>query len=193
MQLVGFCLLWPCLLFGSVISIVGDSITAGACVKEGEGYVEVLKKRYLEEEKDIKILCCPYTGALTSHGPGSTKELINLEKPDYFVIFLGINDAGLGVPEEIIKQNFSAMISMAQPLCKYVILGLVSASTVNPRYNFTLCSVYSYLLENYEVYPIMLLSDEVLATAQDRIHPNAEGHQMIAEKLYEVFHILGEY
>jgi lysophospholipase L1-like esterase len=39
----------------------------------------------------------------------------------------------------------------------------------------------------------MLLGPEVLATAPDGIHPDADGHQMIADYLYEALHEVGAY
>lgn len=192
MKFALFFILYPLIAFGSInISIVGDSITAGAFVEKGESYVDVLRQRYLHERKDVKILDRPFCGALTEYGKGSTLELLEMEKPDYFVIFLGINDAGFNVPQEIVIENFSAMISMAEPYCKAVILCGVNACTVNPSYNETLVSIYIYLIDAFKIYPVMLLNEEVLSTAHDGIHPDAKGHQMMADALYDALENCG--
>lgn len=185
MKFLWILLICPIMVFGSTnISIVGDSITAGAFVKKGKSYVDLLRQRYVMEGKDVKISDCPFNGAMTKDGPGSIKELLDIEEPDYLIIFLGINDAGHNVPEEIVKENFSAMISMAQHKCKVILCG-VNACTVNPGYNATLVSIYFYLFKTFKIYPVMILDEKVLATAHDGIHPNVEGHQMMADYLYD--------
>lgn len=191
--LISFLLIPFCLFASTNVSIIGDSISEGFGVQPGECYVDLLRQRYIQEGKDIQIINRSYKGAQTDTGEMATVQLLTMDKPDYFVTFIGINDAGFNVPQSQLIANFDAMIKRAHYNCKGVILGGVNSQTVNPSYNSVLLNTYVYLINTYQVYPVMLLGTEVLATTIDGIHPDPIGHQMIANYLYDALHAVGAY
>lgn len=185
-------LLFPFFLCAQTkIAIIGDSISEGYGVADGQSYVDLLRSRYLAEGKDITIINRSYKGATTSTGEIIIVDLLTQEKPDYLVIFLGLNDAGANVPYQKLLDNFISMVSKAKPNVKRVIIGGVDTSTVNPGYLVNITNAYIYLINNFNVYPVLLLNSNVLATASDKMHPSAEGHKTIATTLYQALEASG--
>jgi acyl-CoA thioesterase-1 len=175
------------------VTIIGDSISTGYGVPAGTSYVDLLRNRYTSEGKDVALINRSYAGGLTDTAMLMGLNTITEDRPDYIILFLGINDAGFNVPQTNLMANFSSMMSRCKPNCKRIILGGVNSQTVNPSYNTVLATVYQALINAYNPYPVMLLGPEVLATAPDGIHPNQAGHQMIANYVYNALQAVGAY
>lgn len=191
MKILFLFLLLPIYIYSfNTIAIVGDSVSNGFEVKSEECFVNLLQKRYHEENKDIHVINRSFNGATTGTGKPIVFNLLAIEKPDYIVIFLGINDVGRKIPPEKLKHHFVSMVEMACFNCKKVILGGIDC--LDEKYNIILAEIYQYLIEVYDVYPTMLFGPDVKATNPGG-HPSAEGHQIIADNLYNVFHNLGLY
>lgn len=188
------CLLLPLSLFGTInIAVIGDSITMGVGATNAYGYLERLQDRYDLEGKDIKLLNRAYGGAKTDTLLAIGITTVTMEHPDYILLFLGINDAGFNVPQATLLANFSAMMQRCTGNCKKIVLGGVNSALINPVYNGILATVYSSLITTYNPYPVMLLGTDIHPYCPDLIHPNDTGHQMIADNLYNVFHLIGLY
>lgn len=191
--LLGLILL-PLSLFATTkVAIIGDSISVGFGATPGHGFVSVLQQRYITEGKDIVLLNRSYGGAPTDTLFQIGITTMAMDYPDYIVIFLGINDAGLSIPQATLLNNFSTMMVRCKSNCKRIILGGVDPAEVNAAYGAVLTNVYTYLIATYNPYPVMLLGPDILPYCADGIHPNDTGHQLIADNLYNVFHLLGEY
>lgn len=186
--------LFPLCVFATTkISVIGDSISIGLNATNRYGFVQRLQDRYISESKDIVILNRSYGGALTDTLFLVGLTTVFMDHPDYIVIFLGINDVGANTPQATLYSNFSNMMYKCTGNCTRIVLGGVNSAAINPGYNTVLANVYSALISTYNPYPVMLLGTDVLPYCSDGVHPNDTGHQMIADNLYNVFHILGVY
>lgn len=193
MKYLIFIILFPLSLFATTkIGIIGDSISLGIGASPGHGYVDLLQQRYINEGKDIQIINRSYGGATTDTSFPIAITLITNEKPDYILFFLGINDASLGVSQQVLLNNLSSAFARCNPNCKKIILGGINCS-FNPSYNNILAAVYIYLITIYNCYPPLLLSPEVISHTTDGVHPNDVGAQIIANTLYDAFHAVGAY
>jgi acyl-CoA thioesterase-1 len=189
-----FCLFLPLSIFASTkVVIIGDSISLGGGATAGNGYPDLLAKRYEEEGKDIVLINRSFAGARTDTLQIIGVNVITTDRPDYIVILLGINDATINTPQEALLNNFVSFVSKATGNCKRIILGGVETFTVNPNYKWALSNVYDHLIKKYNVYPVDLLDEEIMKTARDRLHPNNEGHQKIADLLYDALHEAAAY
>lgn len=187
-------LLFPLSLFGTInIDVIGDSITMGAGATDFYGYMDMLQHRFGVEDKDIQLHNRAYGGAKTDTLAAIGITAITFDHPDYILIFLGTNDCLANMPQATLLANFQAMMSKCTPNCKRIILGGVNSNLMNPSYNYVLAAVYGSLITSYNPYPVMLMGTDVLAHCPDSIHPDDIGHQMIADNLYNVFHVLGLY
>ncbi len=182
MKIICLFLLLPIYVYSfNTIAIVGDSVSNGFEVKSEECFVNLLQKRYQEENKDIHVINRSFNGATTGTGKTIVFNLLAIEKPDYIVIFLGINDVGRNIPPEKLKHHFVSMVEMAYFNCKKVILGGIDC--LDEKYNIILAEIYQYLIEVYDVYPVMLFGPDVIETNPGG-HPNAKGHKLISDRLY---------
>jgi lysophospholipase L1-like esterase len=178
-------LLLPLSLFASTkVTIIGDSISMGVGATPGHGYVDLLQQRYLNEGKDIALINRSYGRAYTDTLMQIGINTITMDRPDYIVIFLGINDAASKLPGDKLYANFANMIDRCTGNCKRIILGGVNSIGFSASYNETLAIVYLNLINKYDPYPVMLLGPEVIMHTHDGVHPDDVGHQMIADYLY---------
>lgn len=184
----------------TTIAIVGDSISLGVGASPGHGYVQLLQDRYNAEGKNIQIINRSYGGALTDTAFQVAINLITIERPDYIVFFLGINDCGQAFNagwnnsqlQVQIQTNLGKAFARCAGNCTRVILGGITCSFF-PNYNWPLTLAYQYLINTYNCYPSLLLGPDVVPHTTDGIHPNDTGAQILADHLYDVFHDLGVY
>ncbi len=194
-------LLFPLYLLASTkVAIIGDSISIGAGASEGHGYVDLLIKRYKEEGKDVEIINRSLGGSYTDIALNVGLTTLTMDRPDYIIFFLGINDCMrakvLGWTPDQLKQNilnnFDEIFRLCSGNCKKSILGGITCS-FQPEYNRSLFEVYQTLIKRYKCYPVSLLGSDVIPHTIDGFHPNDKGSEMIADKLYVLFHDLGIY
>jgi lysophospholipase L1-like esterase len=187
------CLLLPLSIFASTkVAIIGDSISIGLLATPGNSYIDLLRNRYATEGKDIVILNRSYGGAMTDTLFNIAINTMAVDYPDYYITFLGINDAGQNVPQATLLNNFATMMAKCTVNSKRVILGGVYC-TFNPAYNTTLVNVYVTLINTFNCYPVLLLSPDALAGSPDGIHPNNAGHALIAQYIYDALDAVGAY
>lgn len=185
-------LLVPLSLFSINVAIIGDSISVGYGATNKHGYVEILKERYRNEEKNVNIINRSYAGATTDTGDQIVVDLITKKKIDYLVINLGLVDSKRNISQENFLSNLDLMICKSQQMGARVILGGVSSLKVNQNYQSTLDIAYAYLIQNRNVQPYYFLTKEIVVNhSPDGIHPNDVGHQLIADELYKQLEIAG--
>ncbi len=186
-------LLMPLSLFATTkIAIIGDSISVGHSATNNLGYVYMLQKRYMDEQKDVVILNRSYNGARTNTGSDIVVNLITTDKIDYMVINLGINDVLANISSPEITHNLDTMIWKAKGMQAQVILGKISCARVNPSYQSTLQEAYDYVINKRNIHSYEFLTNEIVFNhSPDTVHPDDIGHQMIADELYKQLEILG--
>lgn len=187
------CFFLPIQIFASTsVAIIGDSISIGLNSTPGNSFIEVLQDRYALEEKDIVLLNRSYGGATTDTLFNIGISVVTMEHPEYIIIFLGINDATGMVPEDQLLANFSSMMQRCHGNCKKIILGGVYCQ-LNPAYNTVLVNVYTHLINAYNPYPVLLLSQDALVGSIDGVHPTDAGHAIIANYIYDALLAVGAY
>lgn len=187
------CFLFPVHVFATSIAFIGDSISNSWGVQQQHCYINVLQKRFEDECKNIQCINRSYGGATTRSLYQIGIDLIIKERPDYIVIVLGINDAGHNIPKNILQDNFESMISACKHNCKRIILCGVDVTKFNPSYQATLTSVYQYLINKHNVYPVFLLNPKVNEHLIDAAHPDETGHQLMADIMYNALNDIGAY
>ncbi|WP_068469074.1 SGNH/GDSL hydrolase family protein [Candidatus Protochlamydia phocaeensis] len=187
-KLLLFLFMFPFTLFAATkVGIIGDSIS----VETGVSYVDFLKERLAAEGKQVEIINRSFSGAKSDTAMQIAVGLITKERPDYILIFLGINDAGCNTSQDILQHNFEEAFSKIGTNCKKVILGGVNCERVNSSYNIILVQTYLHLIERYHPHAVVLLPEEVLPYTIDGIHPNPIGARMIANNLYYALQEVG--
>ena len=167
---------------GSVILIVGDSLSAEYGLKRGTGWVPLLEQRLGAEKSLAKVVNASISGDTSSGGRSRLAALLVRHQPAVVVLELGGNDALRGLPLDMTGQNLSAMTQAAKKAgAKVLLVGM----QVPPNYGSAYAARFSDLFpkiskaEKVALVPFFLkgIADASDATAQfqaDRIHPNAQ-------------------
>src|SRR5690606_19711545 len=113
------------------------------------------------------------------------------EPVDILVLELGANDGLRGVPVPQIRTNLQAIIDTVRaynPQARVVIAGMQIPPNMGQTYARDFRDLFPSLArENDAVLIPFLLADvagEASLNLSDRIHPNAEGHRIIAETVW---------
>lgn len=171
-----------------VIVAFGDSLTSGPGVPATQTYPALLQQRISSGGYPYRVVNAGVTGDTTSEAlPRFNDALI----PDtrILILALGINDGLRGVPVATVERNLTTMIERAKSRNIAVLLcGMEAPPLGGLNYSIEFHSLYSRLADRYNLplVPFFLLrvvGDPDL-NLDDRFHPNAAGHRVIAETLW---------
>ena len=159
------------------VVILGDSLAAGFEMQKGEGFVEVLSQRL-----NLAIVNLGKSGATTSDSlPRVAEEVLPL-KPALVIIELGGNDALQKIDQRVTRENLAQMISSIQAQQIPVMLLGVRGGLMSDSF----ADMYAELASEYETAYVSDILEGLLTRPEfkhDNIHPNAKGHQRLADKV----------
>lgn len=159
------------------VVILGDSLGAGYGVEEGEGFVELLSSRL-----GLAIVNLSVSGITTSKSlPLIKEEVLSLE-PSLVILELGGNDALQKVNTEQTRAHLATMIEQLYAEEIPVLLLGVRGGILTDTFE----GLFEGLVEEYETGYVSNILDGILTRADlklDHIHPNAQGHLKIADRV----------
>lgn len=176
---------------GSRVVALGDSLTAGAGVVSAEAWPDLLANR---------------TGWLVVNGgvSGDTSggalqrlpALLEEHKPVLVLVALGGNDMLRRRPEEETVANLGKILAMVKAHgAEPVLLATPRPSAMGAVFqNLSAAEFYRKVAEEQGVPLIEDAIAEVLSDPQlkgDPLHPNAAGHALLAQKIYDALKAIG--
>lgn len=173
------------------IVILGDSLTEGYGVVKEAAYPALLEEQLTKDGFNVQIVNAGISGSTTASGPSRIKWLMK-SKPDIVFITLGSNDGLRGVDLKETKKNLKATIQIAKEQKAKVWL---AALEVPPNYGKDYVTKFRSMFkqvaeeEKIPLSPFLLdgVAGEKKFNQPDGIHPNEEGHKIIAEKMVKFF------
>lgn len=171
--------------------VLGDSLTEGYGVAKDAAFPAVLEKKLHESgKKEWTVVNAGVSGSTTASGISRLKWLFK-SKPDVILLALGANDGLRGLKVVDSKQHLSEVIKYAQEQKVKVILGgLYMPPNYGKEYTEDFKKMYESLAKQYKVTFIPFILDKVAGNPKynlaDGIHPNEEGHKVIAENVFQV-------
>ena len=171
------------------ILFLGDSLTAGYGLEEGEAFPSLLAQRFKSEGLDVKVVNAGVSGSTSASGLARLQWYIR-SKPDLMVLSLGANDGLRGLSVEELRNNLVATIEYAQSNGLQVALtGMLIPPNYGPEYTEAFASVFPELAEQYQLSFLPFLLEGVAAITElnqrDGIHPNLAGSKIVAETVYQ--------
>jgi acyl-CoA thioesterase-1 len=175
------------------ILFFGDSLTAGYGLSPEEAFPALIEKQLNKTGPRVKVVNAGLSGETSAGGLGRI-DWIMRQPIDIFVLELGANDGLRGLPVAQTISNLQAIIDKVkarQPDVKIVLAGMMVPPNMGPKYANDFKSIYPDLAKKNKATLIPFIldgvgGDEKLNQA-DGIHPNVEGHQIIANNLMKVF------
>lgn len=168
---------------------LGDSLTEGLGLEEGESFPSLLQARYEAEGRNIEVLNAGISGSTSASGLSRLQWYIR-SQPDLMVLSLGANDGLRGLSVDEMKANLAKTIEFAQANDVQVALtGMLTPPNMGPEYSESFARVFPDLAAQYELPFLPFLLEGVAAVPElnqgDGIHPNVEGTKIVAETLYK--------
>jgi acyl-CoA thioesterase-1 len=175
-----------------VILFYGDSLTAGYGLSTDEAFPAIVEKKLNKKGKPTKVVNAGLSGE-TSAGGLNRIDWVLKQPVDLFVLELGANDGLRGLPLDQTQKNLQAIIDKVKtkyPKTKIVIAGMMVPPNMGPDYTASFRKIFPDLAKknNATLIPFLLqdvAGDEKLNIA-DGIHPNVEGHKIVADNVLKV-------
>lgn len=170
----------------------GDSLTAGYGLAPEQAFPALIEKKLAQHGKPCKVINAGLSGE-TSAGGLSRIDWVLRKPVDVFVLELGANDGLRGLPLDQTEKNLQSIIDKVKakyPKTKLVIAGMMVPPNMGPEYTSKFQKIFPALARknNAALIPFLLqdvAGDEKL-NQSDGIHPNIEGHRIVAENVYKV-------
>jgi acyl-CoA thioesterase I len=175
-----------------VILFFGDSLTAGYGLSTDEAFPALVEKKCLTNGTPCKVINAGLSGE-TSAGGLTRIDWILRQPVDVFVLELGANDGLRGLPLDQTKKNLQAIIDKVKakyPDVKIVIAGMMVPPNMGPEYTGNFRKIFPELAKKNNATLIPFLLEDVAGYEKlnlaDGIHPNQEGHKIVAANVYKV-------
>jgi len=170
--------------------VLGDSLTEGYGVAKGAAYPALLEQKLKKSGKDWRVMNSGVSGSTTASAVSRMKWLFK-SKPDVVLLVLGANDGLRGLKVADTQKHLAEAIEYAQKQKVRVILGgILMPPNYGADYTEQFKKMYSSLASKYRITLIPFILDKVGGNPKynlaDGIHPNEEGHKIIAENIFKV-------
>jgi acyl-CoA thioesterase-1 len=172
-----------------VILFYGDSLTAGYGLSTEEAFPALVEKKLNKTEKVAKVINAGLSGE-TSAGGLTRLDWVIRQHIDVFVLELGANDGLRGLPLEQTRKNLQQIIDKVKakfPQVKIVIAGMMVPPNMGPEYTTNFRKIFPELAKKNNATLIPFLLQDVAGNEKlnlsDGIHPNPEGHKIVADNV----------
>lgn len=174
------------------ILFFGDSITAGYGVDPGQAFPAIIQQKIDSLGLNYTVINAGLSGE-TSAGGLRRIDWVLQRKVDIMILELGGNDGLRGIDLNSTKQNLQQIIDKTRakyPDIQIILAGMQVPPNLGIEYTREFETMYPELAQKNQLLLIPLLLDNVGGYEQymqpDQIHPNAAGHQMVAQTIWEV-------
>lgn len=172
------------------ILFIGDSLTQGYGVKSDEAFPAAAGRILEARGYKVQIINGGISGSVTAAADQRLRWYMKA-KPAIVVFALGSNDGLKGTPVEVIEKNLDRAIQYAKSNgVRVVLTGQKMFKNFGDDYVQAFEGVFSRVASRHHVIFMHFLLEDVALKSDlnqpDGRHPNAKGHQRIAENLVKV-------
>jgi acyl-CoA thioesterase-1 len=176
------------------IVFLGDSLTAGLGLSEGEALPALIQRRVDDEHLPYHVVNAGRSGDTTAGGLARIdwyfKDSLDLRA---LVIGLGSNDAMRGLPLETMEANLRQMIRRARerkPNAKIFLWELKTFPNLGQEYAGAYAAVFPRVAQSEAAilipFPLEAVAARPELNQSDGIHPNAEGTKRVADRVWAI-------
>ena len=175
-----------------VIMFFGNSLTAGYGLNQDSAFPSSIQQKIETTGKKYKVVNAGLSGETSAGGLNRITWVLN-QPVDIFVLELGANDGLRGVQLESTIENLQGIVDKVKakyPLAKIVIAGMMVPPNMGADYGNEFVKIFPELAQKNDAELIPFLLDGVAGDPDlnlaDGIHPNMEGHKIVAETVWTV-------
>lgn len=167
----------------------GDSLTAGYGLKREEALPFQLQALFDAQGIPVMFIPAGVSGDTTASGLNRLEWTLKRQQPDYAILALGGNDMLRAIDPATSERNLRRMLDMfkAQNI-PVLIAGMRAPVSYGAAYSQGYDKMYASLAKEYGAvfYPFLLegVAENPALNLRDGVHPNAQGVQIVARRLY---------
>ncbi|KTT38724.1 esterase [Pseudomonas oryzihabitans] len=183
------CLLLTPLAMARTLLVVGDSISAGYGLADGQGWVRLLENRLQEQQSPYQVVNASISGDTTAGGLARLPQLLAAHRPEVVAIELGGNDGLRGQPLAQFERNLTSLVQQAKAKgARVLLLGMRLPPNYGPRYTEGFAQVYQDVAKAQQVALVPFLLEGVggdpAFMQPDGIHPRANAQQRLLDNAW---------
>lgn len=170
----------------------GDSLTAGYGLDETRAFPALVQAKIDSLGWSFEVVNGGLSGETSAGGLRRVNWLLR-RKIDVLVLALGGNDGLRGIPASEMQRNLQGILDRARatyPDVQIILAGMEAPPNLGETYTTAFRAAFPTLAEKNRIPLIPFLLEGVGGIADlnqpDRIHPNAEGHRVVAETVWRV-------
>jgi len=169
-----------------VVTLLGDSISAGYGLRPSQALPPRLQAALFALGVDVEVVGAGVSGDAVRDGLARLDRSVPM-RTDLCVVALGANDLMQAVPVDRMRGGLEAIVKslLARPT-RVLLCGMRAPPWIG-AYARTFDAVFPNVAKVYDVdfYPFLLdgVALNPLLNLPDRMHPNAEGIEVIARRL----------
>lgn len=174
------------------IVFYGNSLTAGYGVEPTEAFPALVQEKIDSLQLPYKVVNAGLSGETTAGGKGRIDWILR-QPVNIFVLELGGNDGLRGIPIAETARNLQAIIDRVKekyPDARIILAGMQVPPNMGRNYATAFRVVFQQLAakNNVELIPFLLENVGGIShlNQADGIHPNPEGHKLVAENVWQV-------
>jgi len=175
-----------------VVLFFGDSLSAGYGLSPEEAFPALVEKSLVKQGLKAKVVNAGLSGETTAGGLARVDWILR-QPIDVFVLELGGNDGLRGLPIDQTKKNLQTIIDKVRgkfPSCKIVLAGMMVPPNMGKEYSTSFQNLFRDIAKKNNAVLVPFLLEGVGGIEKlnqaDGIHPNAEGHRIVARNLTKI-------
>ncbi len=175
------------------ILFLGDSLTEGFGVQPEQAYPVLVQQKFSKNANHINCFNAGISGSTSQSGVSRLKwHLKSTPKFDIVFIALGANDGLRGLSTSNLEKNLQETVDLAkQNNMKVVLAGIRMPQNYGKKFTEEFYGTFKNVTAKNKLLflPFLLLNvaAEPSKNIKDGIHPNVEGHKIIAQTVYDFF------
>ena len=171
-----------------VIVAFGDSLTSGPGLEREEKYPALLQGKIDTKGYKFSVVNAGVSGD-TSTAALKRLDAALVPEARVLVLALGMNDGLRGVPVATVERNLATIIERAQSRKIAVLLcGMEAPPLDGFKYTLEFHRLFTRLATRYDLPLVPFFLFEIAGDPRlnmpDRVHPNADGHKLIADAIW---------
>lgn len=175
-----------------VILFFGNSLTAGYGVEPTASFPGLIQNRLDSLDLPYRVVNAGLSGETTASGVNRIEWVLR-QPAKIMVLELGANDGLRGVDPEETKTNLQKIIDLTKttyPDITIILAGMLAPPNMGQTYTDRFRDLFKELASENELLLIPFLLDGVAGESAlnlaDGIHPNEQGHKIVAENVWVV-------
>jgi len=178
----------------ATIVFFGDSLTAGFGLSDptSEAFPALIEAKIEEKGLPWRVVNAGLSGETTAAGLRRVDWILR-QPIDVFVLALGANDGLRGIAPTVSRANLQQIIDRVRaknPRVKLVVAGMQMPPTMGSDFTRAFQEIFPEIARENDAAFVPFLLEGVGGRADlnlhDRIHPNADGHAVIAKTVWKV-------